>query len=449
MDSFNVPKKVNRCVLKAIRFLQKSSTDYAHVNEIKSLAKWLMRNGVPVANVDNVIKESLQNLTSLGLTSRIGTSKYRIIAFGRMGRALPCPNVNVPGNPGTPLRRAIQNAQKKRSIGNLNPWKPATKILSEDSVSGNEIDKTRKRLRSNTKRVLKTKREVPYPQQEPKQSANIRNEELVVSTGRDFNPLLGSLGWISPNPILPEIPFPPIVCCISSSSAIDNQDRLFKIEVSEGYHQCESPVGLDGIKGLEELMIPANLCASPVECLGDTSERKPDVANASVIGLCGSFLSLHIPINSALSSDNLREGLVSSFGDLQGELNIDGISEDSKDAHISISQKSNYLKPDIALEINALQKLGVTNTIEYQDVLCSEDNGQEALSSAPLEGHGSSQREFALEHLKVQGSLSKKDIFSDTQEIAEVNSKSSNVQESQNENDFPKLRSSSDLDFYK
>ncbi|XP_017110445.1 uncharacterized protein LOC108134595 isoform X3 [Drosophila elegans] len=112
MDNFNVPKKVNRNVLKALGILQSSGTHYVDVNDITRQVKAQMRNYNPVANMEEAILESLCNLTNLGIVKRNSSSKYAICSpiFGRVGRALPNRIIKVPGVPGTPLRRTEREA---------------------------------------------------------------------------------------------------------------------------------------------------------------------------------------------------------------------------------------------------------------------------------------------------------------------------------------------------
>lgn len=110
MDEFRVPKKVNRNVFKAISILQSSRTDFVCANAIVDQVKFQMRNRIPVEHIDEAIKQSLANLTMLGILRRLGPSKYSLstIVYGRSG--MPNPIAHPPGNPGRPHRRAAQNA---------------------------------------------------------------------------------------------------------------------------------------------------------------------------------------------------------------------------------------------------------------------------------------------------------------------------------------------------
>lgn len=81
MDNFRVPRKVNRHVLKAIRYLTDTEYDQEYVpcNDIQYHVKYSMRNVNPVPHLDDCIQASLRNLTRLGvLTSNADGSCYII-----------------------------------------------------------------------------------------------------------------------------------------------------------------------------------------------------------------------------------------------------------------------------------------------------------------------------------------------------------------------------------
>ncbi|KAH8353860.1 hypothetical protein KR084_009377, partial [Drosophila pseudotakahashii] len=309
MDTFKVPKKVNRNVLKAVSTLQSSRTDFIHVADITNQVKIQMRNCIPVADVEGAIKESLCIMTKLGILTRLGPAKYALTcpAYARLERAVPNPATNVPGNPGTPLRRVVQNAvstalrillaliiksisqRRKRSLGNLNPWKPATKMLSEESLSGNEMDKTRKRMRSNTKKIHKKKKEVTIPRQGPKQSEGLQNKKLDVNevknpkagstttaTSVEIGTSMSSGNW-EPR-VLQDLPA--VVC--------DKCRHAFSIP-SRNYFSTSTLGSKGSTSTLCCCITPIGLGVRPA---GYTSGEESDVANASVLGLCGSPLRL-------------------------------------------------------------------------------------------------------------------------------------------------------------
>ncbi|XP_017000332.2 uncharacterized protein vrs [Drosophila takahashii] len=292
MDPFKVPKKVNRNVLKAFSTLQSSRTDFIRVVDITNQVKIQMRNCVPVADVEGAVKESLCNMTKLGILKRLGPAKYGLSCpvYVRLGRALPNPTTNVPGNPGTPLRRAVQNARRKPSFGNLNPWRPATKMLSEESLSGNEMDKTRKRMRSNTKKIHKQKKEVALPRQGPKQAKGFQNQkfngkEVINNRIKDAKP--GSTTTATSVEVGTSLPAGnwkprilqdlPAVVCDECRHAFPILSRHYVSQSSSTSTLCcNTPIGLS------------------VRPTGYSSGEESDVANASVLGLCGSPFRLRM-----------------------------------------------------------------------------------------------------------------------------------------------------------
>ena len=79
MDAFNVPKKVNRHVLKALSILGNVTTeDSVSTSQILEQVKFQMRNLVPVPNIDMVIQKSLKNLSDIGLIDRAGPRKFAV-----------------------------------------------------------------------------------------------------------------------------------------------------------------------------------------------------------------------------------------------------------------------------------------------------------------------------------------------------------------------------------
>ncbi|XP_037730457.1 uncharacterized protein LOC119560861 [Drosophila subpulchrella] len=331
MEASTVPKKVNRNVLKALSILQSSRTDFVRLNAITRQVQIQMRNCVPVANIEDVVRESLCTLTKLGILMRLGMSKYALSypVFCRLGRALPNPNTNVPGNPGKPLRKAVQEARRKKSLGHLDPWKPATKLLSEESLSGNEMDKMRKRMRTNTKRIQKKKRNVAQPQPGPKQDdpAGIENEimdpkplfgpsgsttpDIPVPSGTTSDPhkLSGANEWDTQKPFFgsPQRKYSKLNAQIPDTSLQSgNLSSRFSRDMSPGVcphgfllipRKCTSTseivnkVDVNEDEG-SEASKSSSICSTipiglDVQSAGYTG-LEPDVENASMVGLCGS-----------------------------------------------------------------------------------------------------------------------------------------------------------------
>uniref|UniRef100_W8BTQ3 Uncharacterized protein n=1 Tax=Ceratitis capitata TaxID=7213 RepID=W8BTQ3_CERCA len=151
MDLFNIPKKVNRHVLKALCALSGGdSTQVVVLADIINQVKHQMKNLVPVQNLDNTVQKSLKNLSEIGLIERHGMYRY---ALGRCATVIPGPPTQP--NSRTPDRRVFRGNDPRRcSRSNLDPnMKRGHGWSDEDSLSGDEFDRTRKRLRTNNKQV--------------------------------------------------------------------------------------------------------------------------------------------------------------------------------------------------------------------------------------------------------------------------------------------------------
>ncbi|XP_067619647.1 uncharacterized protein vrs [Eurosta solidaginis] len=151
MDHFNVPKKVNRHVLKALGALSGGDRKQAiSMKHIIDQVKHQMRNLVPVPNIENVVQKSLKNLSEIGLIERRGINRY---ALGRCAAILPGPS--VPTNSKGPDRRVFRGNDPRRcSKSTLDPnMKRGRGCSDEESLSGDEFERTRKRMRTNNKQV--------------------------------------------------------------------------------------------------------------------------------------------------------------------------------------------------------------------------------------------------------------------------------------------------------
>ncbi|XP_017103370.2 uncharacterized protein vrs isoform X1 [Drosophila bipectinata] len=170
MDIFNIPKKVNRHVFKAICFLQGSKKEFVSTGAIAKQVKIQMAKTrvKPVRNFDKTIHESLNNLASMGLVSKSGGINAYSVAFSltqprvcaSKGRAVPKAVPSVPGN--TASREKVNILQRRRSFTRMDPDNATTKLITPDSLSGNEQEKARKIFRT-TKRLVKEKKVVPPP----------------------------------------------------------------------------------------------------------------------------------------------------------------------------------------------------------------------------------------------------------------------------------------------
>ncbi|XP_037936095.1 uncharacterized protein LOC119670061 [Teleopsis dalmanni] len=76
MDSFNVPKKVNRHVLSALKFISRNKP-YGYViktSDIIARVRHQMRSLIPVEDLPNVILKSLHNMENLRIVSKVGSN---------------------------------------------------------------------------------------------------------------------------------------------------------------------------------------------------------------------------------------------------------------------------------------------------------------------------------------------------------------------------------------
>ncbi|KMZ03973.1 uncharacterized protein LOC6728347 [Drosophila simulans] len=312
MDEFRVPKKVNRNVFKAISILQSSRNDFVCTNDIVDQVKFQMRNCVPVEHIDEAIKQSLANLTMLGIVRRLGASKYALssIVFARLGMPNPIPY--PPGNPGTPTRRTGQDARPKRPIGRLDPLKSVSKILTEDSLSGSAITRMRKRMRTNTKRVVKQKRN-PNSQQSRAQKfketemattstetsvIDLRCSQSHLALGNNVQILFGSPGWSYSKP---DAPLRLDQKANDPETPTGNSNSTSAMDVEGNVEEEEEGGSKPSISGTSCHAAPIGLNVRPAY---HTSGGESDAEDASVVGLCGSTLCLQSTMSQSVAHES-------------------------------------------------------------------------------------------------------------------------------------------------
>ncbi|XP_075153193.1 uncharacterized protein LOC142226843 isoform X2 [Haematobia irritans] len=149
MDIFNIPKKVNRHVLKAVYALSKGSRQKRiPFDHIIAEMEYQMRNLVPVRDFESVARASLNNLSSYGLIKKFGNEHYG--------------NVILSCNDGNEFEEV--NLKRKG-------------YDSDNSLSGNEFQRTRKRFRSNHKKLDRTGKHVSFPKYK-QASLEIHQEDI-------------------------------------------------------------------------------------------------------------------------------------------------------------------------------------------------------------------------------------------------------------------------------
>lgn len=77
MDFFNIPKVVNRHVLRAVKYLTEiGDTEMAPIDDIKNRVKFTLQNRNPIKDLEDNIQYSLNYLTMTGrVLERNGTYK--------------------------------------------------------------------------------------------------------------------------------------------------------------------------------------------------------------------------------------------------------------------------------------------------------------------------------------------------------------------------------------
>uniref|UniRef100_A0A1I8NE34 Uncharacterized protein n=1 Tax=Musca domestica TaxID=7370 RepID=A0A1I8NE34_MUSDO len=156
----NVPKKVNRHVLKAMHILSNGNANktiplMAVINQVE----YQMRNLVPVPHLETVIEHALMNLSEVGLIQKKGSTNFT------MGHSYGMASRTTPGRPIPQLHREYfqPRVARKRSVRNLDPNSHVDRHYSQESVSGDEYDRARKRLRTNTRKFQFHGGNVPLP----------------------------------------------------------------------------------------------------------------------------------------------------------------------------------------------------------------------------------------------------------------------------------------------
>uniref|UniRef100_A0A1A9ZKY2 Uncharacterized protein n=1 Tax=Glossina pallidipes TaxID=7398 RepID=A0A1A9ZKY2_GLOPL len=155
-------KKIERHVLKAVNALNRGCF-HNGVDEraILGQVRRQMTNLAPVRNVGRLVRQSLRKLIDDGLVHRTSAE-------------------NVFVSTSSTKRHSIK--PHKGSLSQLDPNKPRTECLSEESLSGDEFERALKRLRTNNRKVLYSGRPVPLPKKrEHVRKVNERANALVKS----------------------------------------------------------------------------------------------------------------------------------------------------------------------------------------------------------------------------------------------------------------------------
>ncbi|XP_030370436.1 uncharacterized protein LOC115621055 [Scaptodrosophila lebanonensis] len=155
MDKLNARKNIYNHVVKALGTLQSTHDGFVPAGCIAQQVKYQMRRQKPIRNVDRCIQKSLCDLTDWGIVARTGHSDYAL----REALCFDNPGVK-PKTGGTghnPPRRVARLMARKPET--LDPQRKARRVLSGDSLSGNEGDKALKRFRANKRFKQETKKQ--------------------------------------------------------------------------------------------------------------------------------------------------------------------------------------------------------------------------------------------------------------------------------------------------
>ncbi|XP_073812503.1 versager [Musca autumnalis] len=194
----SVPKKVNRHVLKALNALSNGNINKPISQTAVVLqVEYQMRNLVPVPNLETMIEHSLNDLSEVGLIEKRGRSKFAIgHSYGMTPPASrrPLPQLH---------REYFQpRVARKRSAQNLDPNSNVNRHNSQESISGNEYDRARKRLRTNNRKFIFGGGMVPLPKSK-NHRRHYDNEIGYLSDGavEDLN-LRIYTEWLHRSPLL-------------------------------------------------------------------------------------------------------------------------------------------------------------------------------------------------------------------------------------------------------
>ncbi|XP_030567091.1 uncharacterized protein LOC115767081 [Drosophila novamexicana] len=114
MDNFNVPKKINRNVMKALSVLEGkySISAFVPAHSIVRQVEFQMRRSKKMKNMENYVMRSLCTLTHLGILARTGTSDYALrqsLRFPNGASAIPWQT------PPSPEKRSRRNIKSSKS----------------------------------------------------------------------------------------------------------------------------------------------------------------------------------------------------------------------------------------------------------------------------------------------------------------------------------------------
>lgn len=113
MDQFEVPHNVNQHVFKALFILQPTNAGFVSTNDITKQVKMQMRDCNDAPQSDGIIRESLSNLTKMGILACTGSMDYAL----EYTIKLNADHINVV--PKTEPKKKSKTQAKQLMVGNL------------------------------------------------------------------------------------------------------------------------------------------------------------------------------------------------------------------------------------------------------------------------------------------------------------------------------------------
>ncbi|XP_023170615.2 uncharacterized protein LOC111599246 [Drosophila hydei] len=120
MDNFNVPKRINRNVMKALGVLQgtHSMTAFVPAQSIIKQVELQMRRSKNMPNIEEYVLKSLCSLTHLGVLVRTGYSDYALrqaLVFEDGTSAIPWRSSNTPVESSSTKLGGVKASLRKRA----------------------------------------------------------------------------------------------------------------------------------------------------------------------------------------------------------------------------------------------------------------------------------------------------------------------------------------------
>lgn len=114
MDQLEVPHKVNQHVFRALLTLQPTKAGFVSTNDITKQVKMQMRHCNDAPQSDSIIRESLSNLTKMGILACTGSMDYAL----EHTMNLNADHINIVPKP-QPKKKKSKTQAKQIMVGTL------------------------------------------------------------------------------------------------------------------------------------------------------------------------------------------------------------------------------------------------------------------------------------------------------------------------------------------